>query len=173
MKKLLICFLLCPLLSVAQERKPRYENDTLYTSCGYKIFRGQTLEFDKGTMRDGRFRYIKVKNGFLSKTLTNSTVIVKEIKDFSTTVMGNGYVDFTGYIILKDGSKELIVLHIAFDYAIENSPYLPSELKVGNEYRNKFKRNIKKELTTARNLYEDNVITKAEYEAMKKKISNQ
>jgi len=171
--KLLFAILLCPLLSIAQKPKPKYENDTLYTECGYKIFRGQTLEFDKGTMRDGRFRYIKVKNGFLSKTLTNSIVIVKEITQYAVTVLDNGYVDLTGYIILKDGSRELIVLHIAIDRAIENSPDLPSELKVADEFRNTRPRNIKKELTTARNLYEDNVIKKAEYEAMKKKISKQ
>ena len=171
--KLLFALLLCPFISTAQKPMPRFENDTLYTSSGYKIFRGQTLEFNYGTMRDGRFRYVTVKNGFLSKTLTNSTVIVKEIKDYSVTVMGNGYVDLTGTIILKDGAREPIVLHMAFDYAIENSPDLPSELKVPGEFRNKFKRNIKKELTTARNLYEDNVIKKAEYKALKAKLSKQ
>ena len=170
MKQLLFLLLLSPLLTLAQKPKPKYENDTLFTASGFKIFRGQTLEFNSGTMRDGRFRYVKIKNGFLSSTLANSTVIVKEIKDFSFSVIGNGYVDINGFIILKDNTREPIVLHIAIDRAIENSPDLPSELKVADEYRNTRERNIKKELTTARNLYEDNVIKKAEYQAMKSKL---
>ncbi|MGB5006955.1 MAG: hypothetical protein WBO39_08430 [Ferruginibacter sp.] len=172
MKRLLFSMLICPFISMAQKPMPRYENDTLYTSSGYKIFRGQTLEFEKGTMRDGRFRYIKVKNGFFSKTLTGRVVIVKEITKYAVTVIGNGYVDITGYLLL-DGSREMIVLHIAIDRAIENSPDLPSELKVPGECRNTRQRNIKQELTTAKNLYEDKVIKKEEYAAMKKKILNQ
>ena len=173
MKKNLFALLLLPFFSAAQDSLPRFENDTLYTSCGYKIFRGQTMEFGRGLERYGRFRYVTIKNGFLSTTLANSTVIVKEIKKFSTSALGNGYVDLTGYIILKDDSRELIVLHMAFDRAIENSPVLPSELKVPDELRNTRPRNIKTELVTAKNLYEDNVISKAEYEVMKNKLIKQ
>ena len=173
MKKILLACLLCPFISNAQERSFKFENDTLYTSSGYKIFSGQTLEFGKGLERDGRFRYVTVKNGYLSKTLTNTTVIVKEITKVTTTVLGNGYIDFKGYITLKDGSREIIILRMAFDHVIENSPDLPSELKVPDEFRNKFKRNIKSELTTAKNLYEDNVIKKAEYKVLKEKLEKQ
>jgi hypothetical protein len=173
MRKVLITILLFPLLSYAQNNEPRFENDTLYTSSGYKIFSGQTLEFGAGTKRDGKFRYVTVKNGLLSTTLTGRKLIVKQITNSSTTIMDNEYVDFTGYLIMKDNSREYIILHMAYDYAIENSPVLPSELKVPAEFRNKMKRNIKKELVTARNLYEDKVIKKAEYEEMKQKITNQ
>jgi hypothetical protein len=173
MKKLLLAWLLIPIFSNAQERNSKFENDTLYTSSGYKIFSGQTLEFNQGLERDGRFRYVTVKNGYLSKTLTNSTVIVKEITRVTTTVLGNGYVDFKGYITLKDGSREIIILRMSYDFVIENSPDLPGELKVPDEFRNKFKRNIKKELTTARNLYEDNVINKAAYKLLKEKLEKQ
>jgi hypothetical protein len=173
MKRILFSFLLYPIVTIAQKPVPRYENDTLYTSSGYKIFIGQTLEFAKGTERDGKFRYIKIKNGFLSKTLANSTVIVKEIKKYSTTVLGNNYIDLTGYITLKNGSKEIIVLHIAFDRAIENSPVLPSELKVADEFINTRARNIDKELVTAKNLYEDRVINKAAYKVMKEELTKQ
>jgi hypothetical protein len=173
MKKILFALLVCPLFSAAQEPEPRFEDDTLYTSSGYKIFSGQTLEFGKGLERDNRFRYVTIKNGFLSKTLCNSAVIVKSIKDVSTSALGNGYIDLTGYIILKDGKREFIVLHMAFDKAIENSPDLPTELKVPDEYRNKFKRNIEKELITTENLYQDRVISKAEYNVLIEKLLKQ
>jgi hypothetical protein len=173
MKKILFAFLLTPLLSAAQEPEPRYENDTLYTSCGYKIFSGQTLDFGKGLKKDDRFRHVTIKNGFLSKTLFNSSVIVKKITEVTTSAIGTGYIDFTGFIILKNGKREFIVLHMAFDKAIENSPDLPTELIVPNEYRNKFKRYIKTELLTAQNLYEDKVINKAAYTALKEKLLKQ
>jgi hypothetical protein len=173
MKKILLIFLLCPFISHAQEREFKFEDDTLYTSSGYKIFSGQTLEFNRGLERDGRFRYVTVKNGFLSKTLTNTNVIVKEIISVTTTALDNGYIDFKGYIALKDGSRSLIILRMSFDYVIENSPDLPSELKVPDEFRNKFKRNIERELTTARNLYEDKVISKAEYKVLNDKLEKQ
>ena len=173
MKKLFFTLLLCPLLSKAQKSSPRFGNDTLYTTCGYKIFKGQTLEFGNGLERYGRFKHVTIKNGFLSTTLANSIVIVKEITRFSTSVFGNGYVDLTGYIILKNNSRELIVLHMAFDRAIENSPVLPTELKVPDEFRNTRPRDIKTELVTAKNLYEDHVIKKAEYLVLKNKLLKQ
>ena len=42
MKQLILSLLLHPTLLFAQQ-KHRFENDTLYTSCGYKIYPGQVL----------------------------------------------------------------------------------------------------------------------------------
>ena len=172
MKTILLIFLMYPSLSFSQNPEPKFSNDTLYTSSGYKIFVGQTLKFAKGTVRGGGFRYIAVKNGLLSRSLTDATLIVKEIKKYAITVMGNGYIDLTGNLTLKGRPNEFVVLHIAFDWAIENSPALLSELEVPDEFRNTRPRNIKKELIAAKNLYEDNVITKAEYHEMKNKLEN-
>ena len=77
MKKLLFTFLLCPFISMAQEPTPRFENDTLYTASGYKIFKGSIIEFNHGTERHGKFKYVSVKNGILSVSLTNCTVTLK------------------------------------------------------------------------------------------------
>ena len=96
-----------PSLSFSQNPEPKFSNDTLYTSSGYKIFVGQTLKFAKGTVRGGGFRYIAVKNGLLSKSLTDATLIVKEIKKYAITVMGNGYIDLTGNLTLKVGQMNL------------------------------------------------------------------
>lgn len=171
MKQLLITILLLPMFAAAQEYpKARYENDTLYTASGYKIFKGQTLDFAKGTAKEGKFRYVKVKNGFYSKTLAYSSVIVNEIKKVSFSVLGNGYIDFTGYLILKNDKREFIVIHMAFDRAIENSPVLPGELIVADEFRNKFKRNIEREIDTVEQLYDYKIISKSEYKEMIKKL---
>jgi hypothetical protein len=173
MKQILFALLLFPFITNAQERSSKFENDTLYTSSGYKIFVGQKLEFNQGIQRDNRFRYVTIKNGYLSSTLANNTVVVKEITQITTTALGNGYIELKGYITLKDGSREIIILKMSFDKVIENSPDLPSELKVPDEFRNKFKRNIKAELTTAKNLYEDKVINKVAYNELKEKLEKQ
>ncbi len=171
---LIIFFLLALTTSLrSQTNGPRFENDTLYTSSGYKIFKGQTLFFGTGLERYRRFKYVTIRNGFLSSTLANSKVIVREIKKYSVSVLGNGYVDIVGYITLKDGISERIILHIAFDRAIENSPALPSEIIVPDEFRNTRPRNIKRELLTAENLYQDELISKEEYEKLRKKILGQ
>jgi hypothetical protein len=168
--RILFIFLFLPLLSTAQDPVPKFENDTLYTSSGYKIFKGHTIEFAKGLERWGRFRHVSVKNNLLSTSLTDCPVTVKEFRKFWVTDFGTGYIIFDGYLKRKDGSSEYIVLQMAFDKAIENSPVLPSEIKVGDEFRNKYKRDLKRENAALRNMYSDNVITKAEYKAMKKKL---
>ncbi len=171
MKRSLLVLLLCPLFAAAQDPLARYQNDTLYTASGYKIFIGQTLEFAKGTREDGRFWFVKPKNGFLSRSLTNRSVIVTEIKKVTFSLLDNGYVDLIGYLIRQDDSREVIVLHISFDRAIENSPDLPSELIVPDEFRNTRKRNIPDEIRRLYFLRKEGVITKAEYTALKKKLS--
>jgi hypothetical protein len=170
MKKIVFSFLLCPIILLAQDPMPRYENDTLHTSSGFKIFRGQTVEFANGTERYGRFKYVSVKNGILSTSLTDCQVIVKEFRKYWISGLDNGYIVFDGYLIRKDGSRDYIVLQMAFDRAIENSPVLPSEIKVPDEFRNKYKRDLKREKLFLYNMFQDKVITKTAYQEMKKKL---
>jgi hypothetical protein len=170
MKKLLFALLLCPFIAVAQERKPRFENDTLYTLSGYKIYSGKIIEFANGLERYNRFKFVSVKNGILSTSLTNCSVTVKSFKKFWISELNNGYIIFDGYLKRQNGNTDYIVLQIAFDRAIENSPVLPSEIKVPDEFRNKYERKIEREKLFLRNLYEDNLITKAAYNEMKQKL---
>jgi hypothetical protein len=149
---------------------PRFENDTLYTASGYKIFKGSAIEFGHGTERDGKFKYVSVKNGILSVSLTDCPVTVKGFKKYWISGINNGYIIFDGYLKRKEGTIEYIVLQMAFDRAIENSPVLPSEIKVPDEFRNKYKRDFKREKLFLYNMYKDKVISKATYQEMKKKL---
>ncbi len=173
MKKVIIILLLCPFISNAQERKPRLENDTLYTLSGYKIYSGKIIEFANGMERYNRFKFVSVKNGILSTSLNNCSVTVKSFKKFWISGLDNGYIVFDGYLKRQNGISEYIVLQMAFDRAIENSPVLPSEIKVPDEFRNKYARNIEREKLFLHNIYGDNVITKAAYTEMKKKLDEQ
>jgi hypothetical protein len=173
MKKIFILLLFFPFTLTAQEPAPRFENDTLYTSSGYKIFKGQTIEFAYGLERYGRFKHVSVKNGILSISLSNCTVTVNTFKKYWLSKLNNGYILFDGYLKRKDGTSDYIILQMAFDHAIENSPIIPSEIKVPDEFRNKYPRNIKREYVALLNMYEDEVISKAEYKEMKKKLDEQ
>jgi hypothetical protein len=68
MKQLLLLLLLCilllgPLYLTAQTNLPRFENDTLYTTSGYNIYKGQVLHLANGTSDAGYFRFIKFHPG--------------------------------------------------------------------------------------------------------------
>lgn len=130
MMKIFFILLLSPIISTAQDPKPAYKNDTLYTTCGYKIYKGQTLYFGNGTGEKGKFRYINFKNRITAGSLINNSIVVRELKKVEIQQPDAGYVDIIGDIIFKDGSKGIVEIRLDFDQAIENAPDLPSELTV-------------------------------------------
>lgn len=171
MKRLFIILILFPPLLAAQDPSPKFENDTLYTASGFRIFKGQTIEFGQGLERYGRFKYVTVKkSGILSNSLAGCSVIVQEFKKYWVSGLNNGYIIFDGYLIRKDGTRDYLVLQMAFDRAIENSPVLPSEIKVPDEFRNRYGRDINREKTGLYNMYQDKVISKSLYNELKKKL---
>jgi hypothetical protein len=168
MKQLFFILLFSPLLSTAQKNVPRYEYDTLYTSCGYKIYKGQTLHFGKGTGNDGRLRFVNSKNGVPDSKLINNSIVVKKMKNFGISALGNAYIEIIGSIIYKDGSKGGIDIHMAFDNAIKGFGGLPGELIVPDEF--KYKENTSDEINKLYKLYLDGIITKEEFEKQKQKL---
>jgi hypothetical protein len=173
MKNILLSLLLCPLLSIAQKIVPRFEYDTLYTTSGYKIYKGVTLHFAKGTAKNGNFRFVKVKNTNGSHSLTNNSMLVKNVDGFKISGLGNGYIRIQGTIFYKDGTKGLMDINMTFDRAIESFPGLPSELIVPDEFKNKQKLSVADEIGRLYKLYQDSILTKEEYEAQKKKLLDQ
>ncbi len=173
MIKVLFTILLSPAMLTAQEPKPYYKNDTLYTTCGYKIYTGQLLQFAKGTGAKGKFRFVKINNDIPAGTLTNNSIVVKDLKNFGIPSHNNGHIELTGTIIFKDSSKGNIDITLAFDRAIENSPDLPTELVVPAECRNNSKIIFYNKLDKLFKLYAMGTITKTEYEAQKKKLLEQ
>jgi len=130
MKKILLILSLSPLLSKGQKTLPRFENDTLYAKCGYKIYKGQTLYFSTPTGNNGKFRYVNIKSDIASSKLANNSIVVKKLKNFGISVLGNAYIEIIGSLVFKDGSKGFIDIHMAFDHAIESLAGLPGELIV-------------------------------------------
>jgi len=172
MKKILLFFLLSPIVLSAQKLVPRFENDTLYTTSGYKIYEGQILTFAEGTGKKGNFRYINIKGGISDSKLTNMSVVVKQLSNFTISALGNGYIRILASITYEDGSSGEINFNMAFDRAIESFPGLPSELVVPDEFKAK-KKSVADEISKLYKLYQDSILTKQEFETQKKKLLDQ
>lgn len=152
---------------------PSLENDTLYTSCGYSIYKGRLLSFGNASNRGHRFRYVNLKNDYSHRSLENRQLRVKEVRDFGISVLGNNYITIIGTLIVNNTDRVDVEIHMAFDYAIENIPGIPGELIVPDEFRNRLKRNPKRELERLEDLRQAGIISKEELEMHKRKIGSQ
>ena len=173
MKKLVFIFLLCPLMSTAQKAVPRFENDTLYTTSGYKIYKGQVLQLASGTAENGKFRFIKLQNGGANLDAIkfhNTSILVKKLSDYVISGLGNHYIGISGTITYKDGSTSKINIDINFDKSIDNFAGLPGELIVPEEFKNKKTGGVTDEIERLFKLYKEGALTKEEFEALKKNV---
>jgi hypothetical protein len=200
MKKLLFILLFYPLFSTAQNNLPRFENDTLTTSGGYKIYKGQILQLANGTSAAGYFNSIKfhvsmAKNN--TYTLQNSSLLVKNLKGYKYSGPDNNNIRIAGTVTYKDGRKEEVDILMNFERAILGFDGLPGELTVPEEFKNKRTEtitattkkvivadetkkpagadDIKKlmvadEIKKLFDLYKAGALTKEEYETQKKKL---
>jgi len=170
MKTAFLIVLILPTVLFAQKSTGEFVNDTLYTSSGFKIYKGLTLHFGTGKGEDGKFRYVNIKNDVSYRSLINNSIVVKKMKNFGISSLGNGYIEIIGKITFKDGSKGLIDIHMAFDHVLEETPRSPAELIVPEEFKIKQVENATAELERLYKLYQDGAITKEEYEIQKKKL---
>ncbi len=135
MKQFVLFILLCPLLLAAQDKNHRFENDTLYTSSGFKIYKGQTLHFGKTANDFIGFRYINLKN-VRAASVENNSAVVKELSDYGFSPTGSATINIKAAIFYRDGSKGVISFRLAFDLAIGSRlPGTSSELIVPEVYR--------------------------------------
>jgi len=177
MKIFLIILLCCPVISYAQTTIPKFENDTLYTTSGYKIYKGQILQLASGTAENSKFRFIKLQGGshLDADKYENTSILVKKLSDFKMSGLGNRYIGISGTITYKDGSKNKIEIDMNFERAINNFGGLPSEIVVPEEFRNnrKAEGGVVSELERLFKLYKEGALTKEEYETLKKKLIEQ
>ncbi len=118
MIRLLILFLFNPLISSAQKPLPRFENDTLYTTTGFRIYKGQALEFGKGIRKEGFFKYINVKSGHSSSSLSGRKFTVRLLKNFGVSQLNNSYVEMVCSVPYGNKKSFGVLMHIAIDSAI-------------------------------------------------------
>ncbi len=203
MTKLLFILLLCPLLPIAQNYRPRFENDTLYTSGGYTIYKGRVLQLANGTQEAGYFRYIRFHSNMGRNdtyTLQGSSILVRDLKQYKNSSSGNQSIRISGTATRKDNSKLEVDINLEFDMAIMGADGLAAELSVPEEFRTRqvptVSAEIKKqpvqdetkkqavpddlkklliadEIKKLFDLYKAGALTKEEYESRKKKLLEQ
>jgi hypothetical protein len=199
MKKLMIILLLSPFVSTAQKTEPYFNNDTLYTSGGYKIYKGQTLQLAGGTSAAGYFKFIKFHysmNRNDTYILQNGSILVDKLKNFKNLGNDNYNIRITGTATYKDGKQAPVDIILEFEKAITSYDGVPGELTVAEEFKikrtqtvtagskdqaapveTKGSGDIKKlmvadEIKKLFDLYKAGALTKEEYETQKKKLLN-
>ena len=200
MKKLLLALLLCPLLSTAQSNLPSFQNDTLTTTGGYKIYKGQILQFGAGTSAAGYFNFIKFHQSMAKNntyTLQNGSIQVKNLRGYKFSEPDNNSIRIAGTITYKDGKKEEADILLNFERATEDYDGQASELNISEQFKRKpgplvIKAETKQpvavetkkqkapadiktlliadEIKKLFDLYKAGALTKEEYETQKKKL---
>jgi hypothetical protein len=200
MKKLLFTLLFCPLLSAAQNDLPRFYKDTLTTSGGYQIYKGQVLQLASGTSAAGYFKYIKFHTSLAKNntyTLQNSRLLVNRLRNYRNAGGDDVSIRIQGTVTYADGKKEETDIILEFENAIAGSGGQPAELTVPEAFKTsqpqavavetikqpaaavtkkeKAADNIKDllvadEIKKLFELYQAGALTKEEYEKQKKKL---
>lgn len=169
----------------AQDALPKIENDTLYTTVGYKIGKGQVITIGKGSTPDGEFLYIR-RNTKAAISLNNPGM-----SHNGENVMTNSFPKrqygqtFEVKKLRKDGNRKRGYNYMAiinsgptkYEIDVENA-IASGELKVPDGYRPKTTgvieasqgSSVADELRKVKKLYDDGILTKEEYEAQKKKL---
>ena len=197
MKKLIFTLLVCPLLSTAQNSLPRFVNDTLYTTSGYNIYKGQVLHLGTGTSDAGYFKFIKFHPSLVKTntySLQNATLLVSKLRNYKSGGTDENTIRIMGTVTYKDGKKEETDIIINFERATENFAGLAPELIIPAEFKTRrietvvpeTKRSTVTEKTNTPDdlrkllvadeikklfaLYKEGALSKEEYEAQKKKL---
>ena len=200
MKKILFLFLFAPLFSMAQQTGPRFENDTLYTSGGYKIYKGLTLKLANGTSAGGYFNFIKFQKSMGRNdtyNLQNGTLLVNKLKGYKYAGPDDCNIRITGTATFANGKNAEVEILLNFERATQDFDGMASELVVPGEFKGKAaavissepktqiktepapktiqNEDLKKlmvadEIKKLFDLYQSGALTKEEYESQKKKL---
>lgn len=189
MKKSLLIVVTCLLSieAISQENDTsasRLVNDTLFTKSGYKIVIGDKVKIGTGSTPDGDFKFIRRNStGFgTALIMTNDNSYNKSQLSLPRNMAGYNaeVVKFVVRGTRKIGFRyEPLVTLGSGRYEIDLENAIASgELIVPDEFNPKLKSKVDSkqqlsvadELTKIKKLYDDGVLTKEEYEALKKKL---
>lgn len=170
-------------LALAQSDLPKIEGDTLYSSSGYKIGKGQDLKIGTGTMTDGDFKYIRINSGSLLKYtstagyqgLANQANSLprsrsgQSLKVIKVEARGNKKRGYNYFVVLGGAAR--------YEVDVENA-IATGEVVVPAEFTPKNKSNVTmqstlspaEELKRFKSLLDDGTITQEEFDAKKKQI---
>ena len=157
-----------------QPALPNIENDTLYTTYGYKITVGQEIKLGRGTRDNGDFKFISVsrnswmapgpKQAPLRKKSNHHVAVVKKIVQH-----GNSKNGYTFYAII--GVDDIVNYESEVEDAIAAGEIVvPDKFKHSTDNGSAQPVSVADEIAKLKKLYDDGAITKEEYDAQKKKL---
>jgi|688.fasta_scaffold812981_1 hypothetical protein len=176
------------IISYSQESDlPKFENDTLYTSSGFKVTADQELKIGTGSTNDGDFKFIRRNStgfGTLMTTTDNNAYNKSQLSLPRNMAGHKGKV----VKIVRRGTKKmgftyepLVTFGVGkYEIDIENA-IAYGELVVPDEYKPKSKNtntvveikqevSIADELAKLKKLKDDGILTQEEYDTQKKKL---
>lgn len=185
MKKLLLTFTIFIFAILFSQTSPKFENDTLTTSTGFKVYEDLDLKIGTGSMNDGDFKFIRTNASSLfnyysttgyqglanqanSFRRSNSGLTFKVKKIMSRGNKRNGYVYY-----VKIGSG-LINYEMDIENAIKSGEivipdeFMPKEKSQTQNSETKYDR-----LKKIKELKDSGVLSDEEFQKEKDKIMNE
>ncbi|MFB6453758.1 SHOCT domain-containing protein [Chitinophaga sp. Hz27] len=193
MKRNLFFVCCCSMIAVAGYAQdggsllPKIENDTLFTTSGFTLARGQEVKMGVGSMPDGDFKFIRVNAA--SFFAYHSTSGYQGLANQANALprSQSGLVFKIKAIEARGDRKHGYVYYAKFGWAMRNyeidveNAIATGELTVPDEYKPKGKGltatvdnkpavSVADELTKLKKLLDDGVLTQEEYNQQKKKL---
>ena len=184
MKKLFFLIITYSSLS-AQSNLSKYENDTLITSTGFKVYKGLNLKIGTGSMPDGDFKFIRVNANsmFAYHSTTGYQGLANQANSFKREYSG---LTFEVKKIMERGTKKngyiyyakIMATIVGYEIDIENA-IKTGEIEVPEEFKPRKETQIIEikqtispadELKKFKDLLDSGVITQEEFDTQKKKI---
>jgi len=179
--KTLILFILVAANSAvnAQQAAPKLQGDSLYTTSGFVIGKGQRIKLGLGTMPDGDFKFVRIN----SASLFHNTEISNYASGYNANSANsmnrrNTGREFTVAKLEKRGDEKhgysyYVVLAglPRHEVDIENA-IASGEVVVPAQYkpRTSLQVSVADELGKFKKLLDEGTLSKAEYETAKKKL---
>lgn len=159
---------------------PRLDGDTLTTTSGFKVARGQKIKIGVGTMPDGSFKFIRRNASSLFNYSSVNQAAANSANSLQRNASGFSY---TVDKIMKRGNKSLgYNFYLKFGLGILNyevdveNAIASGEVVVPAEFKkistSAATQSLGDELKKLKDLFDNGTLTKEEYDAAKKKLLN-
>lgn len=183
MKKILSFLILLIILVCKAQNAQKFENDTLTTSTGFKVYENLDIKIGTGSMNDGDFKFIRTNATSLFNyySTTGYQGLANQANSFRRS---NSGLTFKVKKIMTRGSKKNGYVYyvkigqglINYEMDIENA-IKSGEIIVPDEFLPKSKNHVQQikeskydKLTKIKELKDSEVLSEEEYQKEKEKI---
>lgn len=182
MKKVFVIFTLLVFGIYYSQKTPKFQNDTLTTSIGFKVYEGLDLKIGTGSMNDGDFKFIRTNASSLFNyySTTGYQGLANQANSFKRN---NSGLTFKVKKIMPRGNKRNGFVYYAkigsgminYELDIENAIkyrelVLPEEFMPTEKLQNKGSETKYDQLKKIKELKDSGVLSEEEFQKEKNKI---